>query len=392
MFESPELVELYRTYTAAPDSVAQHLMATVADATADAPLIVATGGDIALFPGSGKPPVVESIRTRTRGFKELAGVSHLGPAVASIAWLKGLDPDGVWRTDAERIVAACESARSGNSVSLWRDDIAVEAYVGREESIARLVDYSCRLTERYLSAALDDPSYLKPETMRADYLEGPSRFDLPVPFNRVMIATFFLTGLDIAHRVIRWFDEIDLAWEDAMVMMVGRAGKPTGAVTRETHSIAGIIEDASRGRLRATNLLIAPHAPVFASPDGGDLSEIAAMEYSYRELWSQLDAPGSIAPDMFDGIPAFKPRPRGGVTIGPDTVSVDEMPFLDSAEDWFTLTTRLRMTLEDPRQMVSSAVTDFASRQLIDLGNEPTKVIVPGLDGEPYPDLASSRT
>lgn len=387
MFVSPELVGLFRTYTAAPDSVANHFNATVANATARNPLVVATGSDIAVFPGDGEPPLVEGIRTGTRGFLELAGVSHLGPAVASILRMKELDPEGFWRTGAERIVEACRAARGTNSMPLWRDQIAVAAYTGREDAIARLVDYSCRLTERYLTTALADPAYFAPETMRADYLEGPSRLDLPVPFNRVMIATFFLTGLDIAHRVIHWFDALDLPWEDAMVMMVGRAGKPTGAVTRETHSIAVIIEDASRGRLPAKNLLIAPHAPVFPSPEGGKLDEIAGLEQSYRQLWSGLAASASIAPDMFDGFPGFQPRPRGGVSIGPDTVSVDEVPFIDSPDDWFALTTRLRVVLEDPRQMASSAVADYASRQLIAQGNEPAKVIVPGLDGEPYPDL-----
>jgi len=387
VFESPELVELFRTYTASPDSLAAHFNAASAGDSADDPLIVASGTDIALYPGQGQAPIVEGIRTGTRGFKELAGLSHLGPAVASIMHMAELDPDGHWRADADLLIAACQVARQANSIELWRDQIAVPAYRGREEQIARLADYSCRVTERYLESALDDPEYLVPETLRSDYLEGPSGLPLPVPFNRVMIATFFLAGMDIAHRIISWFDSLDLPWERTMVMMAGRAGKPTGAVTRETHSIAGIIDVASRGRLLEKNLLIAPHVAVFPSSDGTNLAEIAGFELQYRELWSGLTAMAELGPKMFADYPEFRPRPHGGVAIEPGLKSVSEMPKITAADDWFALTTRMRVVLEDPRQLLSSAVTDYASQQLISYDNDPTAVTVPGLDGEPYPAL-----
>jgi hypothetical protein len=47
-------------------------------AGADDPLIVATGTDMAIFPGGGQPPKVQSFRLSTRGFKELAGIAHFG--------------------------------------------------------------------------------------------------------------------------------------------------------------------------------------------------------------------------------------------------------------------------------------------------------------------------
>jgi hypothetical protein len=46
--------------------------------------------------------------------------------------------------------------------------------------------------------------------------------------------------------------------------------------------------------------------------------------------------------------------------------------------------------MEDPRQLLSGAVTDYASRQLVENGNEPLAITVPGLDGEPYPALSST--
>ncbi len=108
IFESSELLELYHTYTAHPEGVAAHFNAAAAWARAENPLVVGTGTDIAVFRGGGAAPVVERIRTATSGFKELAAVSHLGPAVATVMAMKRMDPDGPWRADAERLILRCE--------------------------------------------------------------------------------------------------------------------------------------------------------------------------------------------------------------------------------------------------------------------------------------------
>jgi hypothetical protein len=60
------------------------------------------------------------------------------------------------------------------------------------------------------------------------------------------------------------------------------------------------------------------------------------------------------------------------------------MPAIAGPDDWFAMTSRLRVVLEDPRQLLSGAVTDYAAQQLVEHGNDPTKLTVPGLDGEPY--------
>jgi hypothetical protein len=90
---------------------------------------------------------------------------------------------------------------------------------------------------------------------------------------------------------------------------------------------------------------------------------------------------------MFDAYPRFRPRPSLNGSIGPDTSWVHEKPAVQGPDDWFALTTRLRVVMEDPRQLLSGAVTDYASRQLVENANEPLAVTVPGLDGEPYPAL-----
>jgi hypothetical protein len=63
------------------------------------------------------------------------------------------------------------------------------------------------------------------------------------------------------------------------------------------------------------------------------------------------------------------------------------MPLIRDADDFRAMVTRLRVVLEDPRQLLSSCVTDFAVAQLVQHGNDPTKVTAPGLDNISYPTL-----
>jgi hypothetical protein len=383
-FESVQLVDLFLAYSASPTSIGAKFVEAAAQRHADDPLIVATGTDLAVFPGGGSPPTVEGFRVSTRGFKELAGVSHLGPALATLSRMKELDPEGQWRASAEQLLVATRAARSANTEALWRDRIAVGAFAGREAAIAAMIDYSCALTERLIERTLADDAFLTAATLRREYLEGPAEH-LPVPFNRVMVATFFLAGLDIAHRIITWFDGLAMPWERAMVIVAGRQGRPTAGVTTDTNSVAGVIHAAARGRLPVGRLLIAPHAPVFGMFDGGNLDEVAALEQEYRRLWSGVVATSELGRQMFDGYPHFAPPSTEDITIDRATKSVSGMPAVTRPDDWLAMTTRLRVVLEDPRQLLSGAVTDYASKQLVDNANQPSAVTVPGLDGEPYP-------
>jgi len=71
--------------------------------------------------------------------------------------------------------------------------------------------------------------------------------------------------------------------------------------------------------------------------------------------------------------------------LTPGTHTGHQMPAVSGPADWFAMTTRLRVVMEDPRQLLSGAVTDYASTQLVLNANQPEAVVVPGLDGEPYP-------
>jgi hypothetical protein len=394
-FESPELVDLFTIYTASPDSIGAHLAQATARQAEHDPLLVVTGTDLALYPGGGADPVIEPYRLASRGFKELAGISHFGPALATLAKLRELSGDdtrAAWRADAQRLLDAAKAARAASSASLWRDQIAVRAYAGREDAIAAMIDYSCQLAERFLQQALDDPAYLTMENVRRDVLEGPpGHGDLPVPFNKVMIATFYLTGLDIAHRLIGWLDAAGIDWARAMVIFAGQAGRPTSGVTQESHSVAGVVRAVSRGRLAPERAFIAPHAPVFPpyDPADSDVGPAKAMEAGYRQLHAGLRATCALAGGMFAGYPRFAVAQAEPPAITQGAASVSAKPAISGPGDWFALVTRLRVVMEDPTQLLSGAVTDYASSELVAHGNDPSAVTVPGLDGEPYPKTTS---
>ena len=374
VYESPAFVRLFQAYTGSGDSIGARLASVAERRNSDAPMIVATASDLALYPGGGRPPQVEGFRLSTRGFRELTAISHLGPAVASLARLKETDPHSEWKANADELLEAARETRLANSPELWADQIRVGTFVGREKAISEMVDYACRVTERYLDRAVNEPTYLSPETVRRDYLDGPSD-DLPVPVNRIMVATFFLFGMDLAHRLINWFDGLDLPWEQTMVIIAGRQGRPTAGVTRDSNSVAAVIHASSRGRLPEHRLLIAPHAAVFPMYDGSNITAVAELEPDYRRLWAGVRETCLLGEQMFSGYAGYDPSRSEGR---------GELPSISGSDDWFAMTSRLRVVLEDPRQLLSGAVTDYAAHQLIEHDNDPSQLIVPGLDGEPY--------
>jgi hypothetical protein len=386
IYENPELLRLFNTYTADPESIGRRLARAYEADTRDTPLLVATGADFALYPGSGLPPQVEGYRLSPRGFKEITAVSHLGPALASLVYLRSALGDASWRTEAERLLAEVKSSRAANTMELWRDRIAVEAFGGRERQIADMIDYTCAVTARYLTRALDDENYLNWQTLRTDYLEGGGDAPLPVPVNHVMVATFFLAGLDISFRIGRWLRAQDIDWERAMVLIAGRQGRATAGVTWTTSSVATTILGASGRRLPLERMYLAPHAPTFTTPTNGDLTEVVALEQQLRGIWCATRVTVELGGLMFDGYPRYAPA---GVHFpdvhDPAVTEISEMPAVHSPDDMRALVTRLRMVMEDPRQLLSSAVTDLAVEALAAADWHPAAVLVPGLTGVHYP-------
>jgi hypothetical protein len=380
-----EFAKLYKIYTSDPDSMGQHLTSRMAKLSNDDPLLVITGSDAVLFPGSGKQPVVESFRKSTRGFIELASVSHLGTAVAWLVRLRELE-DPVWRTDAARLIDQIDRTRRINSEKIWREEIAVPALSGYESNIADLIDYSCAVTKVFLVAGLADESLMNFKHLREHYLEPVGSAAVPVPINDMMVATFALAFLDIGHRMIRWMRENVIDWGRLMVMLSGRSGRPTAGLTWATNNMCHLLWKASDERLLPERIYIAPHAPSFVLADMHNEEQLRKLNTEFREIWTSTRATVELARDMFEGFPAFETTVRPAPTIdAAGNMTVHDMPSLRSPDDRFTAITRLRLVMEDPGQLLANSVASYIIDQLFEHGNRPAEVFIPGFTNVAYP-------
>ena len=380
-----EFSKLYKIYTSDPEGMGQHLTARMAKLSDDDPLLVVTGSDAVLFPGSGKPPVVESFRKSTRGFIELASVSHLGTAVAWAVRLREL-ADPAWRTDAVRLIDQIDRTRRINSEELWREEIAVPALAGYESKIADMIDYSCAVTRAFLAAGLADESLMSFQQVREQYLEPVGSAAVPVPINDMMVATFALAFLDIAHRMIRWMRERVTDWGRLMVMLSGRSGRATAGLTWASNNMCHLLWKASDERLLPERVYIAPHAPSFVLADMHDEGHLRKLNMEFREIWNSTRATVELARSMFEGFPAFETSLRPAPTVdAAGRMIVSEMPPLRSPDDRFTAITRLRLVMEDPGQLLANSVASYIIDQLSEHGNRPAEVFIPGFSNVTYP-------
>jgi hypothetical protein len=380
-----EFSKLYKIYTSDPEGMGQHLTARMAKLSDDDPLLVVTGSDAVLFPGSGKAPVVESFRKSTRGFIELASVSHLGTAVAWAVRLREL-ADPAWRTDAARLIDQIDRTRRINSETLWRQEIAVPALAGYESKIADMVDYSCAVTRAFLVAGLADESLMNFQRVREQYLEPVGSAAVPVPINDMMVATFALAFLDIAHRMIRWMREQVTDWGRLMVMLSGRSGRATAGLTWASNNMCHLLWKASDERLLPERVYIAPHAPSFVLADMHDEGQLRKLNAEFREIWNGTRATVELARSMFEGFQAFETSVRPAPTVdAAGRMVISEMPRLRSPDDRFTAITRLRLVMEDPQQLLANSVASYMIDQLSEHGNRPAEVFIPGFTNVTYP-------
>jgi hypothetical protein len=374
---------LYEAYTG-PGSTGLHLTRHMVELTRQDPLLVVTGADFVLFPGSGKPPIVEGFRNSTRGFVELTAISHLGPAIAWIFRLRELGYAG-WKEDADRLLERTVKAREFNTSAYWTDEVAVEAWAGYESKIVDLVDYTCDVALAFLSGCIADESKMTFENLREAFLDPVGSAEVPIPINDVMVATFALTFLDIGHRIIRWLRSCDLDWKTIMVLVSGRAGRPTAGLTWATNSNCHLLWRASEGRLSVDNLHIAAHGPSFSAAEAEDVARMNELEGQFRDIFLHLRANVDLAGKMFEGYPAFRKSIEEPPVIDSATRTLHAMPKLRSPDDRQTAITRLRFVMEDPTQQLANSVAHFIIDQLCDHDNQPKAVVIPGFTNMTYP-------
>jgi hypothetical protein len=130
---------------------------------------------------------------------------------------------------------------------------------------------------------------------------------------------------------------------------------------------------------------VAPLAPSFVLADIRDDEHLRTLNGEYRDLWCNTRASTELARLMFKGYPAFDvavPQPPPIAAEMP--MIVKEMPQLRSPDDRLGAIARLRVTMEDPTQLLVNAVTYIVDR-LCDCDNRPAEVFIPGFTSVQYP-------
>jgi hypothetical protein len=116
----------------------------------------------------------------------------------------------------------------------------------------------------------------------------------------------------------------------------------------------------------------------------GSLEQLQKLDVEFRELWTNTRASVELARSMFYGYPAFQSNMDRAPNV--DVAGVlGEMPPLRSPDDRFTAITRLRLVMEDPRQLLANSVASYVIDQLCESDNRPPDVIIPGFTNVAYP-------
>jgi Domain of unknown function (DUF5624) len=380
----PQFRKLYSLFTPDEGSIGERLNGLRARLAADDPLLVATGTDVIVFPGKGRPALTESFRIGTRGFIELTSISHLGVAVPYLIRLRELG-DPQWEPLTRQLIAQLASVRGVNSEPYWRDTVTVEAWKGLESKIADLVDYSCTVTAHFLEQGLKDPACFTFEYLRAHFLDPVKDVAVPVPIDDMMVGTFGLVFLDIGYRIMRWLRAQRFDWDRMMVVISGRAGRTTAGLTWQTNNMCHMLWRASRERLSPDRVYVAPHAPPLVLETLRCDSERAALEARYRQIWFSTRVTVEVGREMFEGYPAFQPPFNVAPTLDEHTRSLGELPAIRSLKDRRALITRLRFVMEDPAQQLSNAVAHYILDQMSEDPIDPGAVFVPGFTDIAYP-------
>src|SRR5260370_41950299 len=99
-----------------------------------------------------------------------------------------------------------------------------------------MIDYTCEVSKTFMRACLADESTMTHENLRKNFLDPTDSAEIPIPINDVMVATFTLTFLDIGHRIMRWLRAQEFDWPTLMVLLSGRAGRPSSGLTWVTNN------------------------------------------------------------------------------------------------------------------------------------------------------------
>ncbi len=352
--------------------------AAAEEAGVDAPFLYTYGSGQAFFTANNaftqtyQPPVTSG--GFANGMVELAAVSHLGPAMASLVRLYQ------YGTTADRSAALAQvavlqqlvaKAQLYNTTDNWKNlNPVFDSYA---VPLKKMIDAGLMAVSNYLDKINSDNSLLTFEHLRDELLDGS-----PKPFNHVMIATFALANLADHFQGISWLNEVmpDTAQIPQLAVLIsGSSGRASAGLSPETNPSYQRLEAwaNSKGYSIKNRMFIIPSGPSFSlqpSPSSAPANLInwPSVETSARNLWWQTQVAIHLSEPM------FKNYPSKAETLTPSSVFKEPNPPLSE------FITHVKYALGNSTQELASCTSGFMLRQLLKNNNNPTGLWIPGLE------------
>src|ERR1700744_4758551 len=103
--------------------------------------------------------------------------------------------------------------------------------------------------------------------------------------------------------MIRWLRAQDFDWQNLMILLSGKSGRPSAGLTWQTNNNCHLLWQASERRIPPEHVQITPHGPSLVLADLSDAARVVEIESQVRDVFLQLRANTDLAKLMFDGYP-----------------------------------------------------------------------------------------
>ena len=335
------------------------------------PLVLVVGSDIYVYElRSGTRLGQQQFRAdRASGFYELTAISHIGPALAYLAQIKA-NGDARWSARLASLRTHVAEVRTLNqrATNNWLDLLNQPAWSGRKAQIRNMVDYACARTLHYIDSLGNGDSFTV-AGVNDDFFNGTSA-QYPIPFVNVMIGTFMLEGLRGAADVHVALTRLKLDWPRAMVLVSSRAGSNVSSgLTEGTNWLVFFLKAASGFTLPDDRIKIVPYAEVRPSLGQAQLAP-ADLSYYVQRVWGPLFYRKVVSDQVFAGIPTV---------YLPDRPPLPGDYFVTPAGAINQFMIRMKHSLRDAREMLSSTVAFWMVQELANKNWDPGAVEIPGL-------------
>lgn len=304
------------------------------------------------------------------GFYEITSISHIGPALGYLAFMKQQN-DERWKEHAAHIFDHIKQVRAFNSAPLednWVSKLDCPAWEGKEQKIKNMVDYSCSLAGNYLCKVQRNPDIFSIDHLEENFLDF-SNSQFPIPFNTIMVGTFGLMASYAAYELYTTLGRVGINWGEAKVLLNTMPGTnySAGAVPH-TNWIYKTISEIGGAELNPDRLLIAPHN-LLPKTIGEEALPEDDFNFLSNRVWGALCVRAEITSFLF---PNIKDIPHRRPALIPGDYGYTKA---DQIDDFVQ---RLKYVMKNPSRMLSDTVGSWMAGEAAAKKWDFSNVDIPG--------------